>query len=130
MALIAAGTCVGYVESDYEFQGRKGRSRRLTVSTGESTEEISISEDLAMALGPRDLAKLSEFGRPVVCKVKASANATDQGGARLGVRLVDLEFVRMADLAVFGYVASVYVEEPVGPPPTRSKNGAPATAGV
>lgn len=130
MALLAAGTCVGYVENSYEFEGRKGVSRRLTVSTGDTTEEISISQDLADDLGPEDLAKLAQFGRPVVCKVSAAANVNDRGTARLGVRLLDIRFVRVADLAVFGYESSVYVEEPEPKSAKPSANGAPAPAGV
>lgn len=114
MALLAAGTVVGYSESEYDMRdvgGQRGTTRKLTVSTGDSTEEIKISQQLADDLGSSGLAKLREFGRPVVCKVTARANKNDRGDVSLGVSLLDIEFVRMADLKPFGYVATVYVEE-------------------
>ena len=105
MALLAAGTCVGYVESEYDMTdrgGQKGVSRTLTISTGDSTEEIKINQTMAEDLGPADLAKLAQFGRPVVCKVTARANKNDRGDVKLGVSLIDIEFVRLADLEPFG----------------------------
>lgn len=124
---LAAGTIVGYDEQAYEFQGRSGITRKLSVSTGEAVEVISIPDDEAEDLG-RDLDKLREFGRPVIVRVKIGAFGKDNGGATLSVKLAGIRFVRIADLVMYGYEAPVYVEEPAEP--VKSKNGATTPAGV
>lgn len=112
MALLAVGTIVAYDETDWEFEGRSGVARRLTISTGDGTEELTISDDFvndpASGFDPR---KLSQFGRPVKCRVSVRANAKQNGTAALRASVIGLEWVRLADLAVFGYAADFYVED-------------------
>lgn len=112
MAFICAGTVVGLSENPYEFDGRVGVSRVLSVTDGRDVEEIKLSQTVVDELGPDNLDKLRQLGRPVVCRVSFRVQEREGRSARGQVGLTDIDFVRLADLARFGYDAgSVYVED-------------------
>lgn len=115
MSYLAAGTLVGYVETPYNIDGNAGVSRKLSVSTGDAVEVISLSDEFIATLG-LDAAKLQTFGRPVVCRVKIGAYGGDGRGPTLSAKLVDISFLaRVSDLLPYGYAVDVFEDEPVEP---------------
>ena len=112
MALTAVGTTVGFESSEWtnEESGKSGISHRLTVSTGDSTETISIPDDLLQKIPFEFRSRLSMFGAPVRIKVRTGAFGDGRGGAKLSLRALDIEFLTVQELAAAGYMAEVYTE--------------------
>lgn len=114
MSVLCVGTSVGFVSKPYDLSdkgGPKGVTHTLTVSTGDATEAIKVPENVYGEMSPHDIDKLRQFGRPLVVRCSPKAQDSDYGAAKLVLALVDVEFVRMADLATFGYTVDVYVED-------------------
>lgn len=110
MSLICAGTIVGLQSKDWEIDGKRGTAHTLTVSTGDGTEELKIRHEDFMALGTDGVARLRQFGRPVVARCTATARASDYGPAKLALGVTDIQFVKLGDLHLFGYTVEVYDE--------------------
>jgi hypothetical protein len=137
MAYLAAGTIVAYRENPYDMTdqgGQRGVSRKLSLSTGEDVEVIAIPEEVIQDLG-LDAAKLRQNGRPVVCRVRLGAYGREGGRAELSAKLTDIRFVRLSDLATYGYDVEVYDEAAEAAsagaaPPAPAKNGSKNLASV
>lgn len=116
MALIAAGTVVGFESKDWELRDaetgslRQGTSHTLSVSTGDGVELLRVPQEIVDLLG-NEVTKLRQIGRPVVVRCRAAARDSNYGSAKLALTVSDLEFVRLADLKGFGFEVDVYVED-------------------
>lgn len=111
MALVAAGVVVGFQSRDWTMGDKSGRSHRLSVSTGDTVEEIAIGEDDFLALSPEDVDRMRVIGQPVVARVTAGAFGGEGRAASLRLRLLDLEWVSSNELKPFGFQGAFYVGE-------------------
>ena len=114
MSLSCLGTLVGYSVNDWTTdEGETRQSYKLTVSTGDAVEVISLPEPFVKGLGA-DRVKLSEFGRPVLVTVQTGAFGDGRGGARLSLKAIECRFLTFAELsAMGGGERSVYSEAPL-----------------
>lgn len=111
MSLLAAGTTVGFESKPWKMDdGKSGVTHTLTISTGDSTHQVKVPLDVVELLGT-DLDKLRQFGRPLVCRLVPAARDSDYGAAKLELKVKDVRFCRLADLAQFGYEVEVYQED-------------------
>ena len=108
MALTAVGVAVGFVSTPWEMDEKRGVSHRLSVSTGDTVEEISISESDFDALGVEAVDRLRALGQPVRCRVKAGAFGGEGKSPRLSLRLLDVEFLTLAEVQSAGFAARIY----------------------
>ena len=116
MALSCLGTIVGYSANDWTTdEGEVRVSHKLTVSTGDAVEVISLPELFVTGLGA-DRPKLAEFGRPVLVSVQTGAFGDGRGGARLSLKAIECRFLTFAELhALGGGERLVYSEAPLAP---------------
>ena len=102
MSLTCLGTIVGYVANDWTTdEGEVRKSHKLSVSTGDAVEVISLPEPFVVGLGA-DRSKLAEFGRPVLVGVQTGAFGDGRGGARLSLKAIECRFLTFAELAAMG----------------------------
>lgn len=112
MALGALGTSVGLSANEWTTDdGQKRMSYKLSVSTGDTTEEIGIAESDWDALSKDDRARLAMFGQPLAVKVRVGAFGDNRGGAKLSLRMLDIEFLTMAQLRARGFEVVFYTED-------------------
>lgn len=92
--LQASGRAVSYSERPYDFQGRSGVTRTLTIAGTGGTLELRLPEEVFLNLKQSDRALLMDedrlFGTHIWATVEAGAFGRENGNAQLSLRITGL----------------------------------------